>query len=429
MLDFRVMEWNKLLSAERLGAGSATSEHRSVFNQDYGRVLYSSAFRRLQDKTQVFPLGRNDYVRTRLTHSLEVSNVGRGLAIELQDIVERKEGRAFPFLSGIGDIVSTACLAHDIGNPPFGHSGETAIESAVRELTGLSAYTFEGNAQGFRLLTRICDPIKDCGLNLTCATLGAFTKYPCTQATADKAIYKKFGLNASELDIFEMVAEKCGLPLLKPGVWARHPLAYLMEAADDISYLIADLEDAYFSGALTYEKTVKRLSYLACFSKIQKSWVTSEKNRGGRNAAVRYARALAVGNCISAAAGALETHYDEIMSGEFSGKTLMSKSVFAKEYKETKEFSKRYVYNHESVVRIEITGFNVIKKLMELYLQWVDNPDSTLSKKIGCILHADVKKAESEGYRFAHVIDYVSGMTDSYALKTYTDLFGCAPMV
>ena len=150
------MEWNKLLSAERLGVGSAASAHRSVFNQDYGRVLYSSAFRRLQDKTQVFPLGRNDYVRTRLTHSLEVSNVGRGLAIELQDIVERKEGAGIHLLSGMGDIVSTACLAHDIGNPPFGHSGETAIESAVRELTGQTGYTFEGNAQGFRLLTRIC---------------------------------------------------------------------------------------------------------------------------------------------------------------------------------------------------------------------------------------------------------------------------------
>lgn len=421
------MEWNKLLSAERLGAGSSTSSHRSVFNQDYGRVLYSSAFRRLQDKTQVFPLGRNDYVRTRLTHSLEVSNVGRGLAIELQDIVERKEGAGIPLLSGMSDIVSTACLAHDIGNPPFGHSGETAIESAVRELTGQTEYTFEGNAQGFRLLTRICDPIKDCGLNLTCATLGAFTKYPCTQTTVDKSIYPKFGINDSELDVFEIVAEKCGLPLLKPGVWARHPLAYLMEAADDISYLIADLEDAFLSKIITFEEAVEQLFKLAHFPADAQNKVMEEKKRLDEEAAVRYARALAVGNCISAAAGALETHYDEIMSGEFSGKTLMSKSVFAKEYEETKDFSKRYVYNHESVVRIEITGFNVIKKLMELYLQWVDNPDSPLSKKIGCILHADEKKAESEDYRFAHVIDYVSGMTDSYALKTYTDLFGCAP--
>ncbi len=283
------MEWNKLLSAERLGVGSAASAHRSVFNQDYGRVLYSSAFRRLQDKTQVFPLGRNDYVRTRLTHSLEVSNVGRGLAIELQDIVERKEGAGIPLLSGMGDIVSTACLAHDIGNPPFGHSGETAIESAVRELTGQTGYTFEGNAQGFRLLTRICDPIKDSGLNLTCATLGAFTKYPCTLSTVDKAIYKKFGINDSELDAFEVVADKCGLPLLKPGVWARHPLAYLMEAADDISYLIADLEDAFLSKIITFEETVEQLFKLAHFPADAQNKVMAEKKRMGAEAAVRYA--------------------------------------------------------------------------------------------------------------------------------------------
>lgn len=422
------MEWNKLLSVGRLGAGSSTSSHRSVFNQDYGRVLYSSAFRRLQDKTQVFPLGRNDYVRTRLTHSLEVSNVGRGLAIKLQDIVERKEGKDIPFLSGMGDIVSTACLAHDIGNPPFGHSGETAIESAIRELTGQTDYTFEGNAQGFRLLTRICDPIKDSGLNLTCATLGAFTKYPCTLATVDKAIYKKFGINDSELDAFEVVADKCGLPQLKPGIWARHPLAYLMEAADDISYLIADLEDAFLSKIITFDETVEQLFKLAHFSAEAQNKVMTEKRRLDAEPAVRYARAMAVGSCIRAVAGTLEEHYDDIMSGSFR-KSLMKHSPYAKEYEEVSDFSVQQIYSHESVIRVEVTGFNVIKKLMELYLQWVDNPDSPLSKKIGCILHADVKKAESKDYRFNHVIDYVSGMTDSYALKTYTDLFGCAPMV
>ena len=420
------MEWNKLLSAERLGVGSATSAHRSVFNQDYGRVLYSSAFRRLQDKTQVFPLGRNDYVRTRLTHSLEVSNVGRGLAIELQDIVERKEGAGIPLLSGMGDIVSTACLAHDIGNPPFGHSGETAIESAVRELTGQTGYTFEGNAQGFRLLTRICDPIKDCGLNLTCATLGAFTKYPCTLATVDKAIYKKFGINDSELDAFEVVADKCGLPLLKPDVWARHPLAYLMESADDISYLIADLEDAFLSKIITFEEAVEQLFKLAHFSADAQNKVMEEKNRMGAEAAVRYARAMAVGSCIRAVAGTLEEHYDDIMSGSFR-KSLMKHSPYAKEYEEVSDFSVQQIYSHESVIRVEVTGFNVIKKLMELYLQWVDNPASPLSKKIACILHADKARLDDPGYRFAHVIDYVSGMTDSYALKTYTDLFGHAP--
>ena len=423
------MEWNKLLSVERLGAGSSTSSHRSVFNQDYGRVMYSSAFRRLQDKTQVFPLGRNDYVRTRLTHSLEVSNVGRGLAIRLKEIVQEKKGGDTTLLEGMGDIVATACLAHDIGNPPFGHSGEKAIESAVRELTDRKDFTFEGNAQGFRLLTRICDPIKDYGLDLTCATLGAFTKYPCTLATQDKDIYKKHGINAFERPVFEKVAQKCGLPELKSGLWARHPLAYLMEAADDISYLIADLEDAYFSKIITYEDTVEQLYKLAQFPDNRKECVHAEYTRRGAESAVRYARAIAVGLCMDAAADSIRTYYDAIMSGELRKTSLMKLSGLAEVYEEVSDFSVKHIYSHESVIKVEITGYNVIKKLLELFLHWVKDPESDLSKKIACILHADREKSEDREYRFAHVIDYVSGMTDSYALKTYTDLFGCAPMV
>ena len=423
------MNWNQLLSTERLGSGSATSANRSVYNQDYGRVLYSSAFRRLQDKTQVFPLGRNDYVRTRLTHSLEVSNVGRGLAIRLQDIVREKEGVESSLIEGMGDIVATACLAHDIGNPPFGHSGEDAIKSAVRDLTDRKNFVFEGNAQGFRLLTNICDPIKDCGLNLTCATLGAFTKYPCTLATQDKDIYKKFGVNESERSSFESVAQRCGLPELKPGVWARHPLAYLMEAADDISYLIADLEDAFFSKIITYEETVEQLYRLAQFPDNRRDGVLAEFKRGGAEAAVRYARAIAVGRCMESATDAMALHYDAIMAGTLRKTSLMKLSSLAEEYKEVSDFSVKYIYSHESVIKVEITGYNVIKKLMELFLLWVKEPKSDLAKKIACILHADEKKVEDQEYRFAHVIDYVSGMTDSYALKTYTDLFGCSPMV
>ena len=377
----------------------------------------------------MFPLGRNDYVRTRLTHSLEVSNVGRGLAIRLQDIVREKEGVESSLIEGMGDIVATACLAHDIGNPPFGHSGEDAIKSAVRDLTDRKNFVFEGNAQGFRLLTNICDPIKDCGLNLTCATLGAFTKYPCTLATQDKDIYKKFGVNESECSAFESVAQRCGLPELKPGVWARHPLAYLMEAADDISYLIADLEDAFFSKIITYEETVEQLYRLAQFPDNRRDGVLAEFKRGGAEAAVRYARAIAVGRCMESATDAMALHYDAIMAGTLRKTSLMKLSSLAEEYKEVSDFSVKYIYSHESVIKVEITGYNVIKKLMELFLLWVKDPKSDLAKKIACILHADEKKVEDQEYRFAHVIDYVSGMTDSYALKTYTDLFGCSPLV
>ena len=423
------MNWAQLLSTYRLGGGADAAGKRSVYNQDYGRVLYSSAFRRLQDKTQVFPLGRNDYVRTRLTHSLEVSNVGRALAMELQDIIPDYTDYAPEtqrMLGCLGDIVSTACLAHDIGNPPFGHSGETAIETAVRKLTSRRDYSFEGNAQGFRLLTRVTDPIKDCGLNLTCATLGAFTKYPCTPSSRNKAIYKKYGVNETELPAFRTVAEQCGLVALGQDIWARHPLAYLMEAADDISYLVADIEDAFVSGIISYETAVENLLLLSDANASTRDKVRSECARGGERAALRYARAVTIGACIRAVAAALSEHYAAIMDGTHRC-SLMKSSALASAYEEVSVFSRERIYSHESVIKVEVTGFNVMMKLMELYMEWVDSPDSPLGRHLAAILHADAVLAEDAEYRFAHVIDYVSGMTDSYALKTYADLFGTAP--
>lgn len=423
------MHWSSLLSTYRLGGGADGTGKRSVFNQDYGRVLYSSAFRRLQDKTQVFPLGRNDYVRTRLTHSLEVANVGRALAMELQDIIcEQENADAFSpelqrMLGCLGDIVSTACLAHDIGNPPFGHSGETAIETAVRKLTDRKEYSFEGNAQGFRLLTRICDPIKDAGLNLTCATLGAFTKYPCTPVSRDKSVYKKYGVNEEELPAFRTVAEQCGLVSLGQDIWARHPLAYLMEAADDISYLVADIEDAFVSHIISYEDAVSNLLLLSGAGDATRDKIEAERARGGSRAALRLARAMTIGACIRTMGEILRLHYTAIMRGTHRG-SLMKSSGLAPAHAQVSAFSIKEIYSHESVIKVEVTGFNVMMKLMELYMEWVDTPGTPLGRHLGAILHADPALSDDPAYRFSRVIDHVSGMTDSYALKTYADLFG-----
>lgn len=424
------MHWPLLLSTYRLGGGADKNGKRSVYNQDYGRVLYSSAFRRLQDKTQVFPLGRNDYVRTRLTHSLEVANVGRALAMELQDIILEHDPAAADFspdflrlLGCLGDIVATACLAHDIGNPPFGHSGETAIEAAVRKLTPRQDYTFEGNAQGFRLLTRICDPIKEAGLNLTCATLGAFSKYPCTPSSKNKDIYKKYGINEEELPAFRTVAEQCGLSPLGQDIWARHPLAYLMEAADDISYLVADIEDAYISRIISYDTAVSNLLLLCGAGDTTRDKIEAERTSSGTRAAIRMARALTIGTCIRAVADTLKEHYASIMSGTLRG-SLMKNSTLASSHTRVSDFSVKEIYSHESVIKVEVTGFNVMTKLMELYLEWVDTPDSPLGRHLAAILHASPAHADDPAYRFSHIIDYVSGMTDSYALKTYAELFG-----
>ncbi|MBQ2379966.1 MAG: dNTP triphosphohydrolase [Akkermansia sp.] len=433
------MEWQQLLSTERLSGVGINAPGRSAFNSDYGRVLYSSAFRRLQDKTQVFPLGRNDYVRTRLTHSLEVSNVGRALANDLADIAMQADGQgADPLLyTAMGDVVATACLAHDIGNPPFGHSGETAIDEAVAEAVHagvcpeeFAVFRFEGNAQGFRLLSRTCDPIRERGLDLTAATLGAFTKYPCPQGMQRKgaaARYKKFGISTDDLPAFVNVAAACGLPALGENVWARHPLVFLMEAADDVSYLIADVEDAYVSGIITYDEVIEQLSLLGGFDEGTLASIARERVRSGASAAVRYTRARAVGACIRALRETMQQVYPQMMQGELLT-SLMNASPMAEDYRRVQSWSVQHIYSHESVLRIEITGFNVIKNLMQLFLKWVSEPQSALGRKIGAILHADSSRSECARYRFLHVIDYISGMTDSYALQTHGTLFGSAPI-
>ena len=388
-------------------------------------MLYSSAFRRLLDKTQVFPLGRNDYVRTRMTHSLEVANVGRTLAKKLHQIVCEEEPGPHPSAESLEDIVATVCLAHDIGNPPFGHSGEAAINTALEEFDlkelGLQGYEFEGNAQGFRLLSKVCDPIGGFGLDLTAATLAAFTKYPCT-AGVEQEIYKKVGISAEESATFCRVAELCELTPLgsAPGVWARHPLALLMEAADDISYLIADVEDAYFSQIISYEECIEQLGSMATsWNREKYAQAVDAHDRAGK---VHMARAIAVGSCIDSVSAVLKERYADIMSGSFTG-SLMKHTERSRQYEQVKRFSVSRIYNHESVLRIEIAGFNVLRKLLELYMSWVTEPQSPRGRRIGDILHAPANCTEPRE-RFLHVIDYVSGMTDSYAQHTYNKLYG-----
>lgn len=423
------MNWKDLLNSERLSGSSTVAGKRSAFNRDYGRILYSSAFRRLQDKTQVFPLGRNDYVRTRLTHSLEVENVGRALALELREIIEQRDDTQGADVSALGDIVAAACLAHDIGNPPFGHSGESAIDEAVRagiSHTALQGYRFEGNAQGFRLLTRICDPIKNCGLDLTMATLGAFTKYPCpplTTGEAPRPRYKKFGINSEDLESFRRVAEACGLPELSSNCWARHPLAFLMEAADDISYLIADVEDAFVSGIIRYEEALEQLARLGALEQRHLDTAEEESRLLGQQSGIRYARAMAVGRCIRVMRETMEQQYEAMMNGSLHC-SLMKSSSLREDYDAVSRFSLSRIYSHESVMKIEITGFHVIRGLMNIFLRWVENPQHTLAKHISAVLHARPEHEHSVETRFAHMIDYVSGMTDSYAMQMYTTLTG-----
>ena len=270
------MNWETLLSPQRKGKKGdiSSAPSRSAFEQDYDRIIFSHPFRRLQDKTQVHPLPEHDFVHTRLTHSLEVSSVGRSLGKKAGEVILGRHPELQERLSlfDFGAVVAAAALAHDLGNPPFGHAGEDSISDffkhnpagqSWRTLVTPSQWEdlvrFEGNAQGFRLLNK-----DQYGLRLTYACLGAFTKYPCPAMLSERdparKSQKKFGYFQSEAAFFREVAHHLGLHPLAEDAWCRHPLAFLVEAADDICYSIIDLEDACRLGLVSFDETVELLA-------------------------------------------------------------------------------------------------------------------------------------------------------------------------
>ncbi len=439
-----MMEWNQLLCAERYGSGGHGSnrqtDRRNEFERDCGRILYSSAFRRLQDKTQVFPLGRNDYVRTRLTHSLEVQNVGRSLGMHVGEKL-CEQYKVFADIgmtpSSLADIVAAACMAHDIGNPPFGHSGEDAIERAL----SLHGFTlpFEGNAQGFRVLTRTGDPMEGKGLKLTAAVLGAFMKYPCNWTyaravkkgetlCANKLESKKFGCIAEDEETVCWVAKKTGLIERCRGkglvCYCRHPLAFLVEAADDMSYLVADVEDAYISGLISYEEARDHLRAMAVTS-FSEPYLSELEGKKRLQEAIHYLRAMAIGSGIDQAAKAFLEHEEEILSGTME-RSLMEASCLHEAYASLSSFSVASIYNAPQVVQIEVMGYQVIESLINVFMEWVRNPNAPKSKKLELMMGGQAFHDDTEARRLQHMLDYISGMTDSFALETYRRLHGIA---
>ena len=446
-MQIKQMEWAQLLSRERWGreAGapaetdSGGDEFRSPFERDYGRILYSSAFRRLQDKTQVFPLGRNDYVRTRLTHSLEVANIGASLGrVVGEKLIERHKAlreRGF-MASHFSSIVGAACLAHDIGNPPFGHFGEAAIESALEKLDlckaipGTFPKKFEGNAQGFRLLTRTGDPMAGKGLKLTAAVLGAFMKYPCAAEFSGKncgIAGKKFGFIGEDAPAARFVAEKTGMLPRSDSLdrnvpsWCRHPLAFLTEAADDLSYLIADFEDAFVSKIISFEAIREFL--FPFISGEERSRADSIARIESEESAVHYVRAVAINNGIRAASRTFLENEDALLAGT-QNLSLLEVSEYADAMRALRKFSFKHVYNAPSVVEIELMGFRVIEALLAFFVEWVKFPHSAKGGKIALMLRGEALSDASESSRLLHLLDYVSGMTDSFALATYRKLHG-----
>jgi len=404
----------------------------------------------LQDKTQVFPLAENDFARTRLTHSLEVASVGRSLGTRVgAEVCARHHlGNDGLHPSDFGDIVHAAALGHDLGNPPFGHSGEDAIQhwfksdsTHAREARkGLGAAEtadierYEGNAQGFRILTRLQMPDNSGGLQLTYAMLGAFTKYPhasLTGAVPHKgASLKKFGYFQSEREHFAAVAEHCGLLQRAPECWARHPLAFLVEAADDICYRLVDYEDGARLGHLDYETV--RDAFLAIIPSDghprDLDGMTSSK------AAIEMLRAMAIGTCLSQCTALFREHESDLLAGKFDT-PLVDLIPAAGALANIQAHSRRTIYATNRGVQIEIAGYEVLGGLLDIFVSAVNDiairrdDASQRSRKLASQLPAECVRAarESSPYeRLMRLLDFVSGMTDSYAVALYRRVKGIA---
>ena len=441
------MDWNQLLCAERLGKDGKPRPHdpaRSEFRRDSDRLTFSTAFRRLQDKTQVFPLADNDYVRTRLTHSLEVSSVGRSLGARVGAVVSERHGLK-QHGSEFGEIVAASSLAHDLGNPPFGHSGEDAIRhwfqtSAIAEAAsaGLSAAQradierYEGNAQGFRLITRLQMPDNPGGLQLTHATLGAFTKYPRESLVPDGvhrgASAKKFGFYQSEREHFASVAEHCGLLRRTPDAawWARHPLAFLVEAADDICYRLVDFEDGCRVDELRYEEV--RDAFLALMPDAQKPKRLHEAHTDGRR--VQILRAIAIGCAIDEAAEVFLENEAAILTGAFDT-PLIDAGANRAAWAAIQQRSIETIYATPRGVKIEAAGFEVLGGLLDVFVSALNDIDAH-PRRCGKLLQlvpaeylGPGRRPDPEPYpRLMKLLDFVSGMTDTYALELYKNVRG-----
>jgi len=436
------MNWQQLLSSNRTDSTTESAKpDRSEFEKDFDRIIFSLPFRRLQDKTQVFPLPEDDFVHNRLTHSLEVSSVGRSLGkLAGEEIIARhKDLSGQVSASDFGAIISAASLAHDVGNPPFGHSGENAISDffkfnpileelkpSLNESEWADIINFEGNAQGFRLINQSLY-----GLKLTYATLGAFTKYPRQSLINNKdkgrASQKKYGFYQSEKEIFTLVANQLGLLQQdSEPIWNRHPLAFLVEAADDICYHIIDLEDGCTLGLVSLEESVALLKPIIGHKFDEKKFNAKES----QHEKLGILRAMAINELIGQTVEVFIDHETAILNGSFD-KPLTSLISSAKAMSDIKLLSIERIYRAQLVLEKEIAGFEVIHGLLGALIKAVlgfttgrsSNHDKTLMRSLPQnVTHYLLPDKLYHNLRV--VLDFVSGMTDSHALTMYRKLKG-----
>jgi dGTPase len=436
-----MMDWLQLLHADH-HAALTSSPYRSTYERDYDRIVFSAPFRNLQDKTQVFPLPEDDFVHTRLTHSLEVASVGRSLGKSVGETLLKEnkaliQGELTPY--DFAAIVSAAALTHDIGNPPFGHAGETAIsdffkfnhwgkvwQPLVSNQEWQDLINFEGNAQGFRMLVD-----KSNGLHISNATLAAFTKYPrpslVSPQNTERRSQKKYGIFVDQLEIYHSLANELGLIALGEQSWVRHPLAFLVEAADDICYSIIDLEDGCTLNLVSLEETTNLLAGI-----IGERFSASKlKEYPNKKQKLSILRAMAIQELVSQTVEAFLQQEDGILSGNFD-QSLTDILPCRAILEAISSLSVEKIYRSQPVLEKEAAGFQVLEGLLEVFSKALFHKHHESSffsghdRSILRLLPETLSKIDHlPPYpRLRCLLDFVSGMTDKYALLLFRRVKG-----
>lgn len=436
------MNWEQLLSTKRFGLEhihKKTSPNRTEFQRDYDRLVFSAPFRRLQNKTQVFPLPGSIFVHNRLTHSLEVSCVGRSIGnLVSQSIYDKNPNLSQnSLISEIGSAVAAACLAHDLGNPPFGHSGEEAISTFFSQGNGRNIQNhlsenqwqdlihFEGNANALRILTHQFNGRRKGGFAMTYTTLAAIVKYPYESFLAGDR--SKFGFFDSERTTFSTIAQELGIVQLQkePRKYTRHPLVYLVEAADDICYQLMDIEDAHKLRILSTNETLDLLLSYLTQKQITRAKEIFLKVKD-TNEQIAYLRSIIIGILINECAHIFSINEKAILNGTFQGDLMTHLSTPIKQaYQKSKSTSSNKIYNSKEVLDIELAGYKIIQTLLDNYIEAILLPNKSYSKLlINRVPEQYNIKSSLIDERVQAVLDFISGMTDIYALDLYRKING-----
>ena len=450
------MRWDNCFTNQRSGTTQSTPSQRTDYQRDFDRLIFSSSFRRLQNKTQVFPLPGSTFVHNRLTHSLEVSSVGRSLGAMIgthiagSDVQSNESAQRF-YLNDLPNVIAAACLAHDIGNPAFGHSGEKAIsnyfvENAETSIEGTrlidhfsphewqDLITFEGNANALRVMTHPYRDKPETGMGLTLTTLASIIKYPCSSIGTDKHFKhrKKYGFFMTERETFQHIAsslhmhEESGSPL----IYKRHPFVYLVEAADDICYRVIDLEDAQRLGIITKHRAADVLLHILeqldknATGKIAKTFADIKDN----NDSIAYLRAKTINLLTELTADLFISNKQAILDGSYTNTLLDEIEDSSPALTDLVKLSVKEIYQHHSVIEIEITGYHVMSHLLSLFIPAVLRERKVGTDKMALNLipyqFTEYEEAESPYLKVMSVVDYISGMTDSYATEFYRKTTG-----